>query len=197
GRASAVSKSDFATYAYAVRALESLGAPLAGGVELHFTYDEEFGGELGPGWLLKNGLTKPDFLLAAGFSYQVVTAHNGCLQMEVTVHGKMAHAAIPSTGIDALQGAVAILNALYAQNTLYRQVTSKVEGITHPYLNVGRIEGGTNTNVVPGKVVLKLDRRMIPEENPAEVEATIRQVINDAAASRPGITVEIKRLLLA
>jgi len=76
-------------------------------------------------------------------------------------------------------------------------VTSKVPGITHPYLNVGRIEGGTNTNVVPGKVVLKLDRRMIPEEKPAEVEATIRQVIADAAATFPGITVEIKRLLLA
>jgi succinyl-diaminopimelate desuccinylase len=45
---------------------------------------------------------------------------------------------------------VHILNALYAQNTLYKQVTSKVEGITHPYLNVGLIEGGTNTNVVPG-----------------------------------------------
>jgi len=197
GRASAVSKSDFATYTFAVRALETLKPQLKGAVELHFTYDEEFGGELGPGWLLRNKLTKPDLLLAAGFSYQVVTAHNGCLQMEVTVHGKMAHAAIPDTGIDALQGAVAILNALYAQNALYKQVTSKVEGITHPYLNVGRIEGGTNTNVVPGKVVLKLDRRMIPEENPAEVEATIRQVINDAAASRPGITVEIKRLLLA
>ncbi|KQW38176.1 peptidase M20 [Rhizobacter sp. Root404] len=197
GRASAVSKSDFATYTFAVRALESLQAPLKGAVELHFTYDEEFGGELGPGWLLRNKLTKPDLLLAAGFAYQVVTAHNGCLQMEVTVHGKMAHAAIPHTGVDALQGAVAILNALYHQNTLYQQVTSKVEGITHPYLNVGRIEGGTNTNVVPGKVVLRLDRRMIPEENPAEVEATIRQVIADAAASRPGITVEIKRLLLA
>ncbi|CAN5451913.1 M20 family metallopeptidase [soil metagenome] len=197
GRASAVSKSDFASYTFAVRALESLKAPLKGGVELHFTYDEEFGGELGPGWLLKNKLTKPDLLLAAGFSYQVVTAHNGCLQMEVTVHGKMAHAAIPDTGIDALQGAVAILNALYHQNTLYKQVTSKVAGITHPYLNVGRIEGGTNTNVVPGKVVLKLDRRMIPEEKPAEVEATIRQVIADAAATMPGITVDIKRLLLA
>ena len=197
GRASAVSKSDFASYTFAVRALESLQAQLKGTVELHFTYDEEFGGELGPGWLLRNQLTKPDLLLAAGFAYQVVTAHNGCLQMEVTVHGKMAHAAIPSTGIDALQGAVAILNALYAQNALYRQVTSKVEGITHPYLNVGRIEGGTNTNVVPGKVVFKLDRRMIPEEDPAEVEATIRLVIQDAAASCPGITVEIKRLLLA
>lgn len=197
GRASAVSKCDFASFTFAVRALEALGAPLKGAIELHFTYDEEFGGEMGPGWLLKNGLTKPDLLIAAGFSYEVVTAHNGCLQMEVTVHGKMAHAAIPDTGVDALQGAVHILNALYAQNALYQQVTSKVEGIKHPYLNVGRIEGGTNTNVVPGKVTFKLDRRMIPEENPAEVEANIRKVIADAAAERKGITIDIKRLLLA
>jgi acetylornithine deacetylase/succinyl-diaminopimelate desuccinylase family protein len=198
GRAAAVSKSDFASYTYAVRALEACAAGLLrGGVELLFTYDEEFGGELGPGWLLEEGLTKPDYLIAAGFSYQVVTAHNGCLQMEVTVHGKMAHAAIPHTGVDALQGAVRILNALYEQNQRYKAITSKVEGITHPYLNVGRIEGGTNTNVVPGKVVLKLDRRMIPEENPAEVEADVRRVIAEAAASMPGITVDIKRLLLA
>jgi acetylornithine deacetylase/succinyl-diaminopimelate desuccinylase-like protein len=197
GRAAAVSKSDFATYTFAVRALESLGAKLAGGVELLFTYDEEFGGELGPGWLLRRDLTRPDFLLAAGFSYQVVTAHNGCLQMEVTVHGKMAHAAIPDTGVDALQGAVAILNALYEQNRRYKAVRSHVPGINHPYLNVGRIEGGTNTNVVPGKVVLRLDRRMIPEEDPAVVEADVRRVIAEAAATMPGIRVEIKRLLLA
>jgi succinyl-diaminopimelate desuccinylase len=164
---------------------------------LHFTYDEEFGGELGPGWLLGQKLTKPDLMIAAGFSYEVITAHNGCLQLEVTVHGKMAHAAIPASGVDALQGAVRILDALYAQNEMYKQVTSKVAGITHPYLNVGRIEGGTNTNVVPGKVVLKLDRRMIPEEDPVQVEATIRQVIAAAAAQTPGISVEIKRLLLA
>jgi acetylornithine deacetylase/succinyl-diaminopimelate desuccinylase-like protein len=103
-----------------------------GAVELHFTYDEEFGGELGPGWLLQKGLTKPDLMIAAGFSYEVVTAHNGCLQMEVTVHGKMAHAAVPHTGVDALQGAVHILNALYAQNDEYKKVTSKIEGISTP-----------------------------------------------------------------
>jgi succinyl-diaminopimelate desuccinylase len=197
GRAAAVSKSDFANFTFAVRALESLQAKLKGGVELHFTYDEEVGGELGPGWLLKNKLTRPDLMIAAGFSYEVVTAHNGCLQLEVTVHGKMAHAAIPHTGIDALQGAVTILNALYAQNTLYQQVTSSVAGIKHPYLNVGLIEGGTNTNVVPGKVVFKLDRRMIPEENPHEVEAKIRLLIGDAAATMPGISVDIRRMLLA
>ncbi len=197
GRATAVSKGDFATFTFAVRALESLKAPLKGNVELHFTYDEEFGGELGPGWLLKKKLTKPDLMIAAGFSYEVVTAHNGCLQLEVTVNGKMAHAAIPDTGVDALQGAVRLLNVLYGQNAIYQQVTSRVPGIKHPYLNVGRIEGGTNTNVVPGKVAFKLDRRMIPEENPVEVEAAIRKVIADAASSLPGITVEIKRILLA
>ncbi len=197
GRAAAVSKSDFASFTFALRALEAVAMPSRGAVELHFTYDEEFGGLLGPGWLLRQGLTRPDLMIAAGFSYEVVTAHNGCLQMEVTVHGKMAHAAIPSSGVDALQGAVSILNALYAQNALYRAITSQVPGISHPYLNVGRIEGGTNTNVVPGKVSFKLDRRMIPEENAAEVEADIRRIIEEAAASCPGIRVEIKRLLLA
>ncbi|WP_313066857.1 M20 family metallopeptidase [Achromobacter animicus] len=197
GRAAAVSKSDFASFTFAVRALEAIAKPTRGAVELHFTYDEEFGGLLGPGWLLAQGLTRPDLLIAAGFSYEVVTAHNGCLQMEVTVHGKMAHAAIPSSGVDALQGAVALLNALYAQNAQYRKITSQVPGISHPYLNVGRIEGGTNTNVVPGKVSFKLDRRMIPEENAAEVEAGIRRIIEETAASCPGIRVDIKRLLLA
>jgi succinyl-diaminopimelate desuccinylase len=197
GRGAAVNKSDFASYAFAVRALEALGAPLHGGIELIFTYDEEFGGELGPGRLLGDKLIKADFLIAAGFGYQVITAHNGCLQLEVTVNGKMAHAAIPDTGIDALQGAAAILAALYEQNRRYQAITSNVQGITHPYLNVGRIEGGTHTNVVPGKVTLKLDRRMIPEENPVLVEADVRRVIADAAATVPGITVEIRRLLLA
>ena len=197
GRATAVSKCDFASFSFAVRALESLNLPLHGSVELHFTYDEEFGGELGPGWLLEQGLTQPDLMIAAGFSYQVVTAHNGCLQLEVTVHGKMAHAAIPESGVDALQGAVQILNALYAQNALYKNITSQVEGINHPYLNVGWIEGGTNTNVVPGRITFKLDRRMIPEEDPTQVEATMRQIIIDAAAHCPGVRVEIRRLLLA
>lgn len=197
GRAAAVSKSDFATYIFALRALEAVARPARGSIELHFTYDEEFGGELGPGWLLRQGLTKPDLLIAAGFSYEVITAHNGCLQMEITVHGRQAHAAIPDTGIDALQATTAILAALYARNLAYRDIRSGVEGITHPYLNVGRIEGGTNTNVVPGKVVFKLDRRMIPEEDPAEVEAEVRATIAAAAREFAGIRIDFKRLLLA
>ena len=197
GRASAVSKSDFASFSFALRAMESLGAALKGGVELHFTYDEEFGGELGPGWLLDHGLTRPDLLIAAGFSYQVVTAHNGCLQMEVTLHGLASHAAYPHTGVDALQAANQLLTAFYAHNRVLESRRSAVTGITHPYLNVGRIEGGSNTNVVPGKVVLRLDRRMIPEEDAASVEAEVRGLIEQTVAQSPGVRLEIKRLLLA
>ena len=197
GRAAAVSKCDFATYTFALRALEAVAKPTQGCVELLFTYDEEFGGELGPALLLNNGTIKPDLMVAAGFSYQVITAHNGCLQLEVNVHGKMAHAAIPDSGVDALQAAVQLLTALFAQNAVLKNVRSEVVGITHPYLNVGMIEGGTNTNVVPGRVTFKLDRRMIPEEDPAQVEADLRALITHTAAQCPGISVDVKRILLA
>jgi acetylornithine deacetylase/succinyl-diaminopimelate desuccinylase family protein len=197
GRGVAVSKSDFATYTFALRALEKLGRPLAGTVELHFTYDEEFGGLLGPAHLLRTGATKPDLAIGAGFAYGIVTAHNGCLQLEVTVRGKSAHAAMPETGADALAAAVAVLNALYREREGYTAIRSKVQGIDSPTLNIGRIEGGINTNVVPDKVILRLDRRIIPEENIAQVEARLREVIEAAAAGRAGIAVEIRRLLLA
>ena len=205
GRAAAVSKSDFSTFTFATRALcatlAKTGVRAAGRVELQFTYDEEFGGELGPGYLLRNQLTKPDMVIAAGFSYQVVTAHNGCLQLEVTVTGQMAHAAVPDTGVDALQATHAVLTVLYAENERYKSILSQFEGIRHPYLNVGVIEGGTNTNVVPGKVVLKLDRRMIPEESSATVERDLRALIEHTAQSLqgrfPGLRVAVKRLILA
>jgi succinyl-diaminopimelate desuccinylase len=199
GRAAAVSKSDFATYTFAVRALEAVveRRRLKGSVELHFTYDEEFGGTTGPAWLLAKGLSRPDLAIAASFSYAIITAHNGCLQFEVTVNGRMAHAAIPESGVDALQAAVRLLQALYACNVDYRNITSQVPGIGHPYLNVGMISGGTNTNVVPGKVVFRIDRRCIPEEDIAAVEASVREVIATAASQLPGITVEVRRILLA
>lgn len=197
GRAAAVSKSDFATYVFAVRALEALGVPLKGALELHFTYDEEFGGLLGPGYLLEQNLTRPDYVIAAGFSYNIVTAHNACLQLEITVHGKAGHGAMPETAVDALQAATRILNAIYGELPELKKIKSKVPGIDSPTMLVGRIDGGTNTNVVPGKVVLKMDRRMIPEEDPAQVEAQVRALIEDAVRGMPGIRLEIRRLLLS
>jgi succinyl-diaminopimelate desuccinylase len=197
GRGVAVSKSDFATYAFALGALRDTGAALGGTVELHLTYDEETGGAIGPAWLLEHGLTRPDYAVSAGFAYAITVAHNGCLHLEVTVRGKSAHAARPETGVDALEAATRLLTALYAMRPALAAATSGVPGITHPSLNVGLIKGGINTNVVPDLVTFRLDRRIIPEESAAKAEAELRAAIAAAAAGMPGIAVEVTQILLA
>jgi len=200
GRGIAVSKSDFATYAFGVLALRELaatGSALNGAVELHLTYDEEVGGEIGPRRLLEKGLSKPDLAISAGFSYAVTTAHNGCLHLEVVVRGRQGHAAMPERGVDALAAANQVLTALYASRDALKARTSKTPGITHPTLNVGLIAGGINTNVVPDRVTFRIDRRIIPEESPAAAEAELRALIESAAAKCAGITIEIRRLLLS
>ncbi|HEX3209178.1 MAG TPA: M20/M25/M40 family metallo-hydrolase [Geminicoccaceae bacterium] len=197
GRGVAVSKSDFATYAFALRALEASGAALGGTVELHLTYDEEAGGEIGPKWLLDQRISRPDYAIGAGFAYAVVNAHNGCLHLEVVVRGRSAHAAMPFTGIDALEAANHVLGALYAWRRGLAARVSAVPGIGSPQLTVGLIQGGINTNVVPDRISFRLDRRMIPEEDPAEAEAELRAVIEGAARAFPRARVEIRRILLA
>jgi acetylornithine deacetylase/succinyl-diaminopimelate desuccinylase family protein len=200
GRGAAVSKSDFATYTFALLALKDAvakGAKLGGTVELHLTHDEESGGVIGPKRLLDEGLTKPDYVIAAGFSYSIVNAHNGCLHLEVVVEGKQAHAAIPDSGVDALQAANAILTALYASRQSLAKTRSITPGITSPTLNVGLISGGINTNVVPDQVTFRFDRRIIPEESPAEVEAALRKLIDESARSFAGIKVAVRQVLLA
>jgi acetylornithine deacetylase/succinyl-diaminopimelate desuccinylase-like protein len=200
GRGVAVSKSDFATYAYALLALRDRAADgmrLNGAVELHLTCDEEVGGGIGPQRLLELGLSKPDLAISAGFSYAVTTAHNGCLHLEVIVHGRQGHAAMPERGVDALAAATRILTALYASREALKSRVSATSGITHPTLNVGLVEGGINTNVVPDRVAFRIDRRIIPEESPQAAEAELRSLIETTAASIPGIRIEMRRLLLS
>jgi acetylornithine deacetylase/succinyl-diaminopimelate desuccinylase-like protein len=200
GRGVAVSKSDFATYAWTLLALKAAaagGGKLRGTLELHFTYDEEVGGIVGPKWLLDEGLTRPDAAIAAGFSYAIVTAHDGCLHFEVTVTGKQAHAAMPDTGVDALEAANGILAALYAHRSALTRIRSATPGIVSPTLNVGLIKGGINTNVVPDQVVFRIDRRIIPEEDAVKVEAELRALIAAAAERQPRIKADVRRLLLA
>ncbi|MBM3535661.1 MAG: ArgE/DapE family deacylase [Alphaproteobacteria bacterium] len=197
GRGVAVSKSDFATYAFALAALKKAGVPLKGTVELHLTYDEEAGGEIGPGWLLAQGISKPDLAIGAGFSYGVVTAHNGCLHLEVEVKGRSAHAARPSTGVDALEVATDIMSGIYAYRQMLSARVSRVSGIGSPQVTVGLIKGGINTNVVPDRITFRLDRRMIPEENPVAVESELRALMGGTAKHHPEARVEVRRVLLA
>ncbi len=200
GRGAAVSKSDFATYTWALLALRQAardGLRLAGTVELHFTYDEEIGGTVGPKWILEQGLTRPDMAICAGFAHSITTAHNGCLHLEVTVTGRIGHAAEPERAVDALEAATGVLAALYRSRAALAGIRSAVPGIVSPTLVVGTIEGGINTNVVPDRVRFRIDRRVLPEEDVVDVETEIAALVVLSLQGYPGATAEIRRILAA
>lgn len=201
GRGAAVSKSDYATYAFALLALKDNPQGLDGTIELHLTYDEEIGGYTGPHWLLEQELTKPDYAFSAGFSYAVVIAHNGVLHLEVTVRGKQAHAAMPESGADALEAATRVLTAIYQERKRLNRSKSKWPGIGSPKITVGLISGGINTNVVPDTITMRIDRRLIPEEKGTKVERELVALIKRAAKGKgsegKGIKVDCRRIILA
>ena len=197
GRGAAVSKSDIALYTYAVMALRESGTAASGKLALALTFDEETGGEVGPQRLLRKRLIEPDYAIVAGFTYAAVTAHNGCLHLEITLRGRSAHAAIPHTGADALEAMTLVLNALYDYRKQLPGIVSKVKGIESPTLVVGLIQGGINTNVVPDRCVIRIDRRIIPEENPETAEKELIALIKSALEGVPGIELGVKRILLA
>jgi len=200
GRGVAVSKSDIATYVFALAALRDLGTHgyrLRGSIELHLTHDEENGGMLGPRWLLARGLSRADYAICAGFPYAVTSAHNGCLQLEVIVHGRQAHAASPESGADALAAATTILQGIYDSRRHLRERRSTIRGISYPTLVVGLIAGGTNINVVPDRVAFRIDRRIIPAESLERAESQLRSLIERAATRHGEVRVEIRRTLAA
>ncbi|KGM46457.1 ArgE/DapE family deacylase [Neobacillus niacini] len=197
GRGVAVSKSDIAAYTFAVLALKQVGAKLSGRVDLAFTFDEETGGEIGPRRLIDQGYIKPDQAIVAGFTYSAVNAHNGCLHFEIKTTGKSAHAALPHTGIDAIEATTKILQVLYDYRKILAEKKSQVPGIDFPTLNVGLITGGINTNVVPDECTIRVDRRLIPEEDFVRAESEFREMVHQAVSEIPGIKVEIKKILHA
>ena len=197
GRGAAVSKSDIASFTFAALALRQLKHVLSGKISLAFTFDEESGGEIGPKWLLEKKLIHPDLAICPGFTYSLVNAHNGCLHLEVKLKGKSAHAAEPQFGHDALEAMNSVLSALYDYRKEFSKIKSAVPGIESPSLVVGLISGGINTNVVPDTVTIRLDRRLIPEEDPAAAEAKIREIVIETLKDFPGVDAEITQVLLA
>lgn len=197
GRGAAVSKSDIAAYTFAVMALRQVAAELSGKAVLAFNFDEETGGNIGVKRMIEKGHIRPDMAISAGFSYSIVNSHNGCLHLEVQLKGKSAHAAAPYTGHDALEAMTGVLQSIYTYRRSLDNIHSNVPGIDSPTLVVGLVSGGINTNVVPDQCTIRIDRRLIPEEDGEKVERELRQLVEQTVRDYEGIQVEIRRILLA
>lgn len=196
GRGAVASKGNIAAFAFALEALIEAGVGLAGAIELHFTFDGETGGAMGPKWLLETEVVKPDFVIGGGLTHAVVTHVNGVLRLEVELRGKATPAHRVREGEDALEAAVHMLTTVFGLRRGLAATTSEVPGCGSPSLVVGRIEGGHGIATVPDTVRMSIGRRLIPEEDPAQVERQLTNVIGNTVARTSSVLCRIRRTQL-
>lgn len=161
-------------------------AALRGRLVIVCAADEEIGGSLGTRWLAESGhLPACDFVVVGEqTANRVAVAHKGVLRATLRVAGRTAHATTPANGVNAINGMARLILALE------RYQREQLDPRPHPLLgspsiNVGVIEGGVSANVVADACLIKVDRRMVPGEDPAVVMAELEAVAAAAQAADP------------
>ena len=105
----------------------------------------------------------------------VKTSRKGCGEFELTVHGVSAHA-----GLDPGKGASAI-HELAHQIAAITALQNPDRGVT---FNVGRIAGGSRTNVVADLARASIDVRVSTKEDAAVVDEQLRALRPVLAGTR-------------
>ncbi len=150
---------------------------LSGTLVLVAAAEEEVGGQLGTKWLADSRhLPACDFIVVGEQTgNKVATAHKGVLRATVKTTGVSVHATNPDRGVNAIVAMSRIIAALDHYHQELARLIHPVVGV--PTCNIGVIEGGSTANAVPDSCAIKIDRRMIPGEDPANVIGELRAVI--------------------
>lgn len=158
--------------------------------------EEETGGQLGTRWLVDAGhITPVDFIVVGEQTHnRVATAHKGVLRATVHTQGRSVHATNPDRGINAINAMARVVLALEDYHRTLRERAHPLVGA--PTLNVGVIEGGATANAVADWCRVRLDRRLIPREDPAQAQAELKAVV--AAVPLPdGASAEVGEFLVS
>jgi succinyl-diaminopimelate desuccinylase len=198
GRGTADMKGGLASMLYAAVALQRLRVPLRGRLALVFVPDEETGGRRGSGFLAAAGRLGSHgigMLTPEPTSGVIWNANRGALTVRVTVHGREAHVGLLHQGRNAFEDAVVVVSGL--QRLARRVGRRRTRFHATPdsarrslMLIGGRVEAGSNFNVVPGRCVFTVDRRMNPEEDLEGERAALFDVFADAR--RAGVTLDVE-----
>jgi acetylornithine deacetylase/succinyl-diaminopimelate desuccinylase-like protein len=189
GRGSSDMKSGLVSMLYAARALKAADVPLKGRLGLLFVPDEETGGEYGSAALAAIGELGKDavgMLLPEPTSGAVWHANRGAITLEVVVRGRHAHVGLARTGVNALQRAMPLLNRLFAHAQELDRSRDSV------LLVGGRVDAGTNFNVVPARCAVTIDRRTNPDEDFELEKGRLLEEIE--RARRDGADIEVRTI---
>jgi acetylornithine deacetylase len=125
---------------------------------------------------------------------RVATAHKGFVWTEIEVTGRSAHGSRPHLGIDAIMQTGPILQALH---TLHRELATRR---THPTLGPGTlhaslITGGREESTIPERCLLTIERRTLPGESLADVEADVTRLLQQCRDADAALTVDARTTL--
>lgn len=177
GKGSVDDKAPLASMMMAMQDAARQGA-LRGRLLLVAAAEEEVGGQLGSKWMADEGhLPASDFIIVGEQTgNRVAIAHKGVMRATVHTHGRAVHATNPERGVNAI---VAMSKVIAALQAYHQRLAGRVHPVVgSPTCNIGVIEGGSTANAVPDACHVKLDRRMIPREDPKEVQAELAAVVN-------------------
>ena len=112
---------------------------------------------------------------------RVATSAKGVVTYRVTVHGASAHASHPDEGANAIDAARALFDRVDAYDAAVREREDDLVG--RGYATVTSVEAGTDGNmaVLPDAAEFLLDRRVLPGESIADVDAEVEALLADAA----------------
>ena len=201
GRGSGDMKGSIAALLMGIEALQAAGVQPKFNVECSFTADEETGGALGAGYVVKQKLLDADFVVvcegAAGT--RVGLGHNGVLWFDVVVEGVAAHASSPDQGVNAFEHAASLVHhlqdwkkALSGTRRRWLDLNGKAR---YPTVNIGGVFGsgaGAKVNTVPARAHFTIDRRVVPNESLQTAEAEVLGALEKAAAKVQGIKYSAK-----
>jgi acetylornithine deacetylase/succinyl-diaminopimelate desuccinylase-like protein len=175
-------KSAMAVHLWLAREIARRGGPKRGEVVFTFVGDEENLGPNGLAHLRETRAVSPTTLVvAAQTRNRLVLEERGVMWVRITTRGKAAHAGAPHTGESAILRMRGVMDALAS---LPERVSPTGHKTT---LNVGRIRGGENINVVPDECVIDVDRRILPQD---DFDACYRE-LEDAARSAGAASAEL------
>ena len=200
GRGSVDMKGGIAASLLAIKAFTEFFKEFEGTIEVALVPDEEIGGETGTGYLVRSGLSKPNYVVIAEPSGpdRVWFGHRGALWFYIEIYGKQAHGSAPWLGINAFEGMVKVAEKF--MRNYGSTLTSKMSNYSYddprgakPTITVGgEVRGGAKINIVPGYYAFSVDRRLIVEESVENVEKEVKEFIDKLRKEFPELKIGVK-----
>jgi acetylornithine deacetylase len=188
GRGACDTKSSLAAALTALRRLAAEGPARNAEVCLLCTVDEEHQ-KRGVMHAVAGGLSAGAAIVGEPTRLRPVIAHKGAVRWRLITHGRAAHTSRPENGSNAIYQMAEVIEWL-RERTEPGLAGRHHPLLTPPTLTVGRIEGGVGVNVVPARCVIEIDRRTLPQEDPAAILTEVDAVLAQLMDRRPEVRVE-------